>query len=98
VPEAGALVVPDIAAMMTLPVNAGQGFTNADYGNIDLVQGTKAYQAFVNSLALGHTVEHAVQDANNRLAQDYPNYNAPRLPQVIFMSVGTQDVCPDCQR
>jgi hypothetical protein len=87
--------------MMTLPANTAQNYAKLQYGEVDLEQSTKAYQVFVNSLALHNNVEAAVQAANNFLAQDYPNVVAPpngiRPPQVVFKSIGNLGVCLYCQ-
>jgi hypothetical protein len=95
--------MPDIATMMTLPVNVGQGFSNADYGNIDLVQGAIAYKAFVKSLAAGSDVDGVVRAANTALTNGYWSTQVPpngkRLPQVVFTRVeGSTNICPACRR
>lgn len=103
IPPSGALVMPDIATMMTLPVNTSQGFAPSAYGDVDLAQGVIAYQTFINSLALGEDVDTAVQNVNTELAINYPQMTVPpdlqKLPQLVFMMVaGGTDVCPVCVR
>ena len=71
----GALVVPGIVAMEALPANAN--IAVGDLGFTDLVQGIQGYQTFVNSLTKGETVEQAVTDANNKIAEIHPTLQVP---------------------
>lgn len=99
-PGGRALVVPDLAAMASLPVN--QSVAPQSIGTVDLVEGTLAYQAFVNSLASHHSVQKAVGYANQAIAKAYsPNNYAgvPQLPQVVYKVVGNGSLCltPACK-
>jgi len=83
-----ALVIPDIAAMSGMPVNQGLDTSAA---NIDLQQGAVAWEALVNTLAAGNTVQKAVDDANAAVGSFYrtiTSWPIGRLAQVKFKVVG----------
>jgi len=97
IPKGGALVVPDITAMTALPSNVG---LDLNPGNIDLEQGAIAWEAIVNGLAAGDTVQEAVTQANTAVANFYATINvwpSGKLAQVIFEVLGNQNVCPKCK-
>ncbi len=81
--------------MEALPANAN--IAVGDLGFTDLVQGIQGYQTFVNSLTKGETVEQAVTDANNKIAEIYPTLQVPpgqiTPPQLVFTNVGVQGLC-----
>ena len=64
--------------------------------DVDLVQGTVAWETLINSLAGGGTVQNAVNSANTAIANLYPSLRYPvgqTLPQVVFTVIGNQNVC-----
>lgn len=93
-PGGRVLIVPDLSAMAQLPVNNGISLTHSQ--DVDLVQGTVAWETLINSLHSGKTAQQAVADANNAVAQLYPLLIYPAgqtLPQVVFKPIGNSTLC-----
>jgi len=95
-----ALVVPDIAAMATLSVNAN--IKPEKQGLVDLVQAVEAYKVFVRSLSEKKTVQQAVNDVNSTLNTFYPtiDYSSDLVgpnPQAVFKVVGNANWCTKCK-
>lgn len=89
-----ALVVPNFTAMAQAPQNQG----NQNMGSVDLELATIGYQAFVNTLAKGGTLQSAVSAANSAISGVYSpaNYtaiNKPILPMLIYKSIGNPGIC-----
>src|SRR5580704_2104825 len=65
-PGGRALIVPDFDTMATLQTNQGIVLNHSQ--DVDLVQGTVAWETLINSLAGGGTVQNAVNSANTAIA------------------------------
>jgi len=93
-PGGRVLIVPDFSAMAQLPINSGISPDHSQ--DVDLVQGTVAWEKLINSLHSGETAQQAVDDANRAVAQVYPLLIYPtghKLPQVIFKPIGNSSLC-----
>ncbi|MGB2591879.1 MAG: hypothetical protein WAJ96_14595 [Candidatus Acidiferrum sp.] len=90
-PQGRALVVPNIAMMAQL-----NNDPTINPGDVDLEQGAIGWEALVQSLAAGNTVQTAVNAANSAIATYYAT-SSKSLAQVVLMVYGNPNVCPRCQ-